>query len=861
MKRLTLLILLLLYLSAYAVTAGGIRGKITTVNNEPLPYAGITVRNSPLGTLSNDDGIYELLLEAGNYEIEFQFLGYHTVVRKIVIKDSWETVDIAMEEQIINLQAAQVGKGYEDPAYTVMRRAIAKARFHEMQLMSYTAQAYTRTTGTFSKIPFLLKKRLKKEGIEENKVFLNESISEIRYTRPDKYHQKVLSTRNSLDNSIPTPNQYVLASFYSPDIQGTVSPLSPKAFSYYKFEYEGFFEDRGFVVNKIKVIPRSYGEGVVKGIIYILEDLWAIHSFDLQTTTQGFSIGLKQSSTPVQNVWIPMSQHFNLQGKFLGFAGNMKYIVSLKYKQLQPDPAYKEEITILDHKKEDIPPVKNPKKQDLEAMIADQKEFSTKNFRKMVREFEKEQNKERKEKGEDIRVIRNDSIEIDSLANKRDTTYWQQLRPIPLTRNEVISYKALEGNQIRKDSVRAAKGNTNDTLVFKPFHLVTGATYRFKNQNRLTYQGPLQTLAYNTVEGFVFDASLQWQKRWARTFTTGIKPMARYAIGQNQLNGTLTGFAGNEKWRVQLEGGQYVYQINKDNPVNPFINSIASLIFEQNLIRLYHKKFARLEYQFNYLGDVLTLRGNLEWSSRNEMFNSPHAKPIFDRKNYKFLPNRPINAETIESSIGYSRALLFSFNANLRPWQKYVIRNGRRRAVANSGPEFTLTYDKGIPTGNMNGVDFDFLQASVSHTINSGPRSSLKLAASTGGFLQKKQLNFIDYKHFGGNEFFFQTGNQVTTFRMLPYYLHSTRHSFFESHIVWSSRKLLLSQLPLIRMAGISETIQNHYLNTPYSNHYNEWVYGLDGIFRLFRIEVVSQHHRLKHQEFGFRIGTIINIR
>lgn len=861
MMRFNLLFLTLLLLLAQAAAASGIRGRITTKNNEPLPYAGITVKNSPLGTISNADGFYELPLPEGPYEIEFQFLGFQTVIRKIGIQQDFQTINITMEEQAINLQSAHVGKTSEDPAYTVMRRAIAKARFHEMQLKSYTAMAYTRTTGTLTKIPFLARRRFKKEGIEENKVFLNESATEIKYTRPDKYEQKVLSTRNSLDNSIPTPNQYVLASFYSPDIQGTVSPLSPKAFSFYRFEYEGFFEDRGMVVNKIKVIPKAYGEGVVKGTIYILEDLWAIHSFDLQTTAQGFSIGLKQTSAPVQSVWVPMSQHFNLQGQFLGFAGNMKYIVSLQYKQISIDPALKEDIRILDHKKEETATVRNKKNPDLETMIAEQKEFSTRDFRKMVKEFEKEQTRERKEKGEDIRVVRNDSIVIDSLAHKRDTTYWATLRPIPLTQNEIRSYKSLDSLQIRKDSTRAARNNASDTLSFKPFHILTGATYRFKNLNRLIYQGPLQTIAYNTVEGFVADASLQWHKRWAGNYTAGIKPLARYAIGRKQLSGTLTGHISNKDWTLKMEGGQYVYQLNRNNPVNPVINSIASLLFERNLIRIYQKKFARIDYQYRYLGDIVTLSGSLEWASRNEMFNLDKARPLINRKDVDYVPNRPVNQESIETVIGHSRALVFGLTARIRPWQKYTVRNGQKRASYNHGPELTLHYEKGIPAGNHKTADFNFLQADVYQHFELGPRSSLKVAASGGGFAGSKNLNFIDYKHFMGNEFFFQTGNPLTTFRMLPYYQYSTGKHFFQSHALWTSQRLLFTQFPLIRMTGISETIQHHYLNTPSSGHYNEWVYGLDGIFRIFRIELTAQFHRLHYQQLGFRIGTIINIR
>ena len=171
--------------------AGGVKGRITTSNGEPLPYAGIVVQGTSLGTLSNEEGRYELTLPVGTYELVFQYLSFKTVNRRVVGEDAFIELDVALEEQPLNLDQVQVGKGKEDPAYTIMRRAIAKARFHQLQIRSYTARAYTRSTALPKKIPFLLERRLKKEGVQEGKVFLNESVAQISYRRPNTYNQKI----------------------------------------------------------------------------------------------------------------------------------------------------------------------------------------------------------------------------------------------------------------------------------------------------------------------------------------------------------------------------------------------------------------------------------------------------------------------------------------------------------------------------------------------------------------------------------------------------------------------------------------------------------------------------------------------
>jgi hypothetical protein len=840
--------------------AGGVRGHITTRQGEALPYAGIVVQGTSTGTLSNAEGYYELTLAAGTYELVYQYLSFKTVTRRVTVAaDAFTTLDIVLEEQPLNLDQVQVGKGKEDPAYSVMRRAIAKARFHQLQIRSYTARAYTRSTALPKKIPFLLERRLKKEGVQEGKVFLNESITQITYRRPNTYNQKVLSTRNSLDNSTPTPNQYVLASFYSPEVADAVTPLSPKAFAYYKFEYEGFFEDRGEIVNKIKVIPKAYGEGVFRGSLYIIEDRWAIHSFDLQTLYQGLDIRVKQLFSPVQNVWLPINQQFQIEGGYLGFAGEFKYVVSMNYQKLDVDPNLKEDIVINDHKKEETKSTTS-RKADLEKMIEQQKEFSTKNFRKLIKEYEKEKKQERKEAGQDVRVVRQDSISIDSLANQRDTTYWETLRPVPLTPLETKSYRIQDSIRVVKQEKMDKDSARNDSTTFKISHLLLGHTYKWKERNSLTYESPLSSLAYNTVEGYVFDAALEWTKRWGNNYQFSVKPLGRYSFGRERVSGTLLSRIGNRKWSATVEGGEYIYQFNPNNPISPGLNSTTTWFFEQNFMKIFQKQFLKADYTYRYLGDILTLSSGLELARRTELGNLENPRSFIDWKTRAFTPNRPDNAEAATTAFPTHEALLWNLSLNLRPWQKYAIRNGQKRYWYNNGPTFTAALRRAIPLNELS-PDYTLLELGLRHNVDTGPRSALQYAISGGSFLTDKRLYFPDFRHFMGNEFFFQMGDALTQFRMLPYYEYSTRSRYFQVHTLWATQRFVLTRLPFVRLAGLKETVQVHFLATPAVNSYTELVYGLDGVLRLFRVEVAGQFLGGTYQGLGLRVGTTLRLR
>ncbi|MCE7040705.1 DUF5686 and carboxypeptidase regulatory-like domain-containing protein [Dyadobacter sp. CY312] len=853
MRTAFLLILLIPFFTD--VKGGGIRGTITTQKGEPLPYTGLSVKGTNNGTMANEEGRYELTLAKGSYEITFQYLGFKTLTKSVTVPNDFIELNVQLEEQALILTEANVGSGKEDPAYSVMRKAIAKARFHQLQVRGYTAKVYARSTALPTKIPFLVEKRLKKEGVQEGKSIVNESVSEVKYTRPSSYSQKIISTRNSLDNSIPSPNEYILASLYSPEIAGTISPLSPKAFGYYKFEYEGYFEDRGVTVNKIRVIPKAYGEGVFKGSLFIIEDRWAIHSYDLQTTTSGLTIAAKQVFSPVQNVWLPVNQQFKINGGYLGFAGEFRYLVSVTYNKLDVDPGLKEDIVINDHKKEAPVARKADRKKELDQLIAEQKEFSTKNFRKLTRQYEKEQKKEQKMNGND-RLVRQDSIVVDSMANKRDTTYWANLRTIPLTISESNSYVLQDSIKVIKDAER--EKTKPDSTHFKLRHLATGNTYSLGNRNTFYFKSPLLSISYNAVEGNALNIITEWQKKWGKSHQFSLRPLARYSFGRKRLYGNVEASIGNNNWTMMLSGGEMASQFNRNNPILPFPNSIAGRFFDQSLMKLYQQRYVRADYSLRNIGDIFGFDIGLEYEKRKELINQQSSRPIFLWDRFGYTPNKPVNNELADTGFGEHNALLLDVTAHIRPWRRYLIRNGEKRYLRSRGPSFAINYKSGLPF--VGDVDYSILHGTIRQNLNIGPRSSLDYSVNGGGFLSKNKLYFQDYRHFMGNEFFFLWGDTPHQFKMLPYYTYSTSEWFFQAHAVWSLQHFLLTRIEPLRVTGLSENLQIHYLKVPTISNYSELVYGIANIYRVVKLEAVAQFHGTEFQRMGFRIGTTLRI-
>ena len=335
-------VLLFLSVHAYALAqSSGVRGTIKAEDGTPLAFATIFVKQTGTGAAANAEGQYEIALGTGRHDLVFQYLGYKTLVRTIFIEEGkFITLDMTLTSQEFLLQAVTVQSNNEDPAYTIMRKAIAKANYHRNELDFYSARVYMKGAGKLKDYPWLAKKALEKEGVEKGRVYISESLSDIKYTRPNKFEEKVISIRSDGKDGNTSPTPYITASFYEPTIQDIVTPLSPRAFSYYKFEYMGSYTDRDYTISKIKVTPRSKGDNVVEGTISIVEDWWSIHSLDITTQKLGITIAMKSVYAPIEDkVWLPVSHQFKVDGKVFGFDFEFKYLATLSAYKIKVNPA------------------------------------------------------------------------------------------------------------------------------------------------------------------------------------------------------------------------------------------------------------------------------------------------------------------------------------------------------------------------------------------------------------------------------------------------------------------------------------------------------------------------------------------
>lgn len=864
-----------LFLLSFPAWAGLIKGTIKDEAGEPLAFATIFVKQTGSGTTTNMNGLYELSLRPGTYEITFQFVGYETVVRTVEVTDGVLNLDVVLKSQAVLLQTVTVKAGKEDPAYTIMRKAIAKANYHRNQLDAYTAKVYIKGAGQLKDYPWLAKKQLEKEGIEKGRVFVSESVSEIKYTRPNKFEEKVISIRSDGKDNNTSPNQFIFGSFYEPELAETITPFSPKAFSYYRFEYMGTFRDRNYEISKIKVTPRSQGDNVVEGMLYLVENWWSIHSLDFTTTKLGVTIGIKATYAPVEDkAWLPVSHQFKVDGKIFGFEFEYKYLATVSDYKLQLNPELyvePDQMEVIDETIEKDEARKIEKAQDknpagdeakkLQERLASGKEITRKELRTLMKDYEKQEIKQQ----EEPEVISESSFKIDSGAYKKDSAYWATIRPVPLTAEEVKGYKKSDSLSVVEN-----KKESGDTLKpskhrgFQPWDVLIGDSYKVGKHSNFQIHTPFG--GFNTVEGWNLIYKLEYGVVFQDTNKTrlNIIPTFRYAFSREKASGNIRFRVRNKKDELQVEGGRYIQQLNHDRPILPILNTLMTLLLEKNLMKIYERDYIDLSYK-RKVNPFFSFHTNWSLARRYWLENTSDFK-LVDRKSIEdYTRNKPYNEELgMDAYLGTEplfpthEALIGEVGIQARPWLKYRIRNGHKQEISNSTPTLSLNYRKGFRMLGSD-VDFDQVEAGFRHQFDMGVRARIDVALRGGIFLNSRELYFMDYRHFLGNQTPFSTTDPVGNFRLMDYYVNSTSDKYFAANVHYQFRRFLVTSLPMIRMMGVRENIFVNYLATPYSDNYTEIGYGIDGILRIFRLEAAASFRNAQYQDYGFRIGITTN--
>lgn len=788
-----------------------IKGKVTDSKGNVLPYASVTIEKTYIGTSTNENGEYELnVKKPGTYTLVFQILGYKTKTLTQEVNTFPAIVNVSLSDEEYSIEAVVVKSG-ENPANEIIRSTIANRKKNTDKTDKFEADFYSRGIFRVKDVP---KKFM---GIEVGDldgnvdstgagiIYQSETVSKIKFEKPNNLKEEIIASKVAGNDNGFSFNTAIGANFdfYQNTIKfgiPMISPIASNAFNYYKYKIEDSFTDSyNNYIYKIKVTPKRDKEPVFEGYIYVVDGSYAIYAVDLETK------GYRAQQEFLETLKLVQNYNFNPSNKMW-----VKSLQSIDFKAGIFMMKFNGKFTHV---------------------------FSNYNF---VDSFEK-------------KTFTSEVVTFAEKSNKKEDSYWTENRPVPLTEEETINY-------VKKDSVYKVRNSEvyldsvdNVSNKFKWSKILTGYTYKnsFK-KSRFNYQGlfNLSSFNFNTVQGYHLGSGFSYTKyNEEKRKYTSITSDFQYGFSDERLRPTLGfyhKFNNTNDAYIRIAGGNKVNQFNSSEPISGIENSVSSLVFKNNFMKLYEKEFIEIGSGREVVNGLF-FNANLAYENRKPLFNTTDF--AINKTNHVYSSNNPLNPSSdAVAAISEHHLTKFSLSSRIVFGQKYITRpDGKMNMNEGKYPTLGFTYTKAF-LATSKGYEYDFLEARLNYSKTLGNKGDLQLNSKVGKFFNAETISFADFKHFNGNQTHVRIDGQYnTSFNLLPYYSLSTNNQYFETHVNYNDNGYFMNKIPLLNKLGWNLVGGFHQLATKNNKPYQEVTVGFDrigfGKLKIFRVDYVRSFY------------------
>jgi hypothetical protein len=777
-------------------------GRVTGEDGKQVAFTSVYIRNSTYGTVANEQGTYQLKLVPGSYDIIYRSPGYKEQVEKVTISNADVQQNVQMVDEIYSLQRLTTIKGQAvDSAEGMVRHVISKRGYFLNQVNAYSCVEYIKGVQKLISAPkFMMGQNvsiaLSVDSTGKGVLYQAESISDFSFQQPNKMREVMRTSIAAGQNSAFSYDKAsdLSANFYQDLItvpglssHGFISPLGGHAMQYYNYTLLGSKTENGLIVHKIQVTPKRKYDPAFTGNIYIVDGDWRIYSVDLMLTGKANSLNLvdtlhlSEEYVPIRDsVWEPLAVQYSFKGDVLGFKFEGYYLGIYNNYKLDP--------TFPDH------------------------------------------------------YFTGERMRLDTTAKSRDLAYWQQIRPVPLTKQENTDY-ATKANMADMKEAMAKAGisengvNKFNVLPYIPF----GYKATYHDHRDSIYVDPfLQTVFYNTVEG----AGINLRGTYVHYLDTlrsfGITPNLRYGLADKLFNANLAATYNYDplnRGKFTVDFGSNLLDLSSVGTRSLYFNTLSTLLSEQNYVKYYRSEYIGGSFQRDITNGILWQAG-LSYANRTQLYNNSFysINTYVGRRltsNNPLMPDAPANDHSLlfpqNQALTFSTVFTFTFD------QQYITRPTGRTYLPSDYPQIRLNYRKGINGLFGSDVDYDFASVEVFHEHYAAGVLGFSSFKFVGGdFFNNNRLYFMDYNHFQGNQ---GTTFDPTpgSFHFLPFYTFSTGGPFFEGHYEHDFSGYFFNRIPLLRDLKLEEIIGANYLTTNNNPNYYEFYVGVQRL--IFRID------------------------
>jgi Family of unknown function (DUF5686)/CarboxypepD_reg-like domain len=792
---------LLSSLTSFSQNYYALKGFVYSESNEPLIGANIRVVNLEIGTTVDIDGKYELRILEGLNRISVSFIGYQTQVFEIVSdRDLVKNIYLKIDQK--QLDEVVIRNKKRDFSYEVIKNVIATKDAMLKQFKNYKADVYIKA------VEKIEKKQIKVNEIEDpeknsqpNKEVTKSRLDTlpklnlfecqlIRYENADGRQkeeknavkkvgdQKTLFFKSITDGEFNLYKNHQRIAKIS-DNEFT-SPVSDLAFLSYKFQLIKYTYEEKEKIYYIKVIPRELGNTLYEGEIEVVDEKWVIRKANLKLTKRALmrydEFSFEQISENIQNRWLPAQTTYNWK-------------------------------------------IKSDKKTGKTIVIQKNFTFDSTYAKRFF--------------GDEVGLTT-------EAAYKKDSTFWESIRPKPLEKNEIIAIKEkerldnLQNSKVFLDSIDRI---FNKITIPKIIYLGIGRINRAKKTEWL----------FDPILGLIDPVAIGgWRVRYGFNYTKRFENRKEISLNTNATygfnNGDLKGFIS----------ANYFYNPIKISSIRLSFGSNFGVINGNATIRDIAKRSNFYQSTFY----------NLRHST--ELFNGFYiaTRAIFEQRedlaNFKFgrIGDRVFGTENKPAPFPYSQMFKTDFDISYTPRQLYLKEPNQKLILGSKYPSFGLHFEKAWGNSTKNASAFSYIGGSIRQVFNIGIFGTSEYRIKVGKFLDTTRLAVMDYKYQrGGDNYFFSPG--MYTYQLIPE-TFPTFNWYCESHYAHQFNGFLTSKVPLLNKTKIREVAGGGLLFVPERKYqYSELYSGLNRIFKIGKdfirlgvYYVVSQANDL-----GFRSG------
>ncbi|MFM1934130.1 MAG: hypothetical protein RL360_1010 [Bacteroidota bacterium] len=730
---------------------------------------------------------------------------------------------------------------------SILDKAIQLAEEHGQAIGSFKIRVKVQEKARFTKVIGIGKKRLAfKEGIQEGQWYGNQTVSEVQVGHLNQLIHGIESVQ-TFHKKYSKPTLFLWPDLYQ-DYVGTscVSPLNYHAKSYYQYNFKGDTLVDGKWCVQFQVEPKIRRDRLFKGMLTLDGEGWIVR-FEGAVFADAIDYQLDLLNQTFQGKWIPKSGHIHMMAGLLGSQGEYVW----DQKTLGKPEEWKMDPRLF------VEPTNVKETLNISAVAFDEtfaNQFLTNLHGSLLRKWKQRPT--------------SNLVMIDSVY------YKGKQEAVVMDSSFFTEVPGMKQKEVFIDSFRVTPFNPSQLILSKSFFF--GEFKRDYYPFEIYYKSPVFDSNFNTVEGFVANTALVFRKRWARYHMLEAEVLGRRAFGINRNSGFVKLRYRGESFDLGISTGDYVAQYNSENTISPEMNSLSTLLLKNNQMKIYRSQFTTLNFT-KRLSARFFLKSLLEYSERSQMDNTTDYYWI-NFLNREFQPNNPINAEYKQAGFNTHQSFITQLQLGFRPFLTQSYRANTRLSDWGSSPLILAKYRAGWKDVGGSTTDFNQIELSYLHNIELNPWIKMGLLINAGTFIGNKPSYFIDYKHYNGTLNLIQAGEMLASHRLVGYYQNFTNGSnqrlnvnhyanstagtyvealsFFQFSNLWLKPLLGMKKLYVKEvLIANANYVQNQNLM------YNELGYGLDGVFKIFRLEAIANFINGQFSYIGFRVNINSRIR